>query len=62
VLLTTLLQMALLYVQPLSSFFGTKPLGARDLGLCVLASVVFFLYLELEKVWRLRRRRASSDA
>jgi Ca2+-transporting ATPase len=62
VLLTTLLQLALLYVPSLSSFFGTHPLGATELGLCVLASLVFFLYLEIEKLWRLRRRRASADA
>ncbi|MFM7734158.1 MAG: cation-translocating P-type ATPase [Cyanobium sp.] len=62
VVLTSALQLALLYVPSLSSFFGTQPLSASELGICVLVSVVFFLYLELEKVWRLWRRRAHADA
>jgi Ca2+-transporting ATPase len=61
VLLTTVLQLALLYVPPLASFFGTQPLSLRELGICVLVSGVFFLYLELEKVWRLWRRSANAD-
>jgi Ca2+-transporting ATPase len=55
VLVTTLLQLALLYVPPLSRFFGTTPLAGSDLGLCAAVSLVFFLYLELEKLVRLRR-------
>ena len=62
VLVTTLLQLALLYVPALASFFGTVPLSGRDLGICVGVSVLFFLYLEIEKMWRLRHRRASADA
>jgi Ca2+-transporting ATPase len=55
VLVTTLLQLALLYVPSLSRFFGTTPLAGSDLGLCAAVSLVFFLYLELEKLVRLRR-------
>jgi Ca2+-transporting ATPase len=62
VLLTTGLQLALLYVPALSRFFGTVPLSLHDLGICVGVSLVFFLYLEIEKVWRLWRRRANADA
>ncbi len=62
VVFTTLLQLSLLYVPVLSTFFGTVPLSARDLGICVGFSLLFFLYLELEKVWRLWRRRRSADA
>jgi Ca2+-transporting ATPase len=62
VLLTTALQLMLLYVPALSSFFGTTPLPLHDLGLCVGVSLVFFVYLELEKVVRLMRRRGHSDA
>jgi Ca2+-transporting ATPase len=62
VLLTTALQLALLYVPPLQRFFGTVPLSLHDLGICVAVSLVFFLYLELEKIWRLWRRRAHADA
>ena len=62
VVFTTLLQLSLLYVPVLSTFFGTVPLSARDLGICVGFSLLFFFYLELEKVWRLWRRRRSADA
>lgn len=62
VVLTTGLQMLLLYVPALSAFFGTTPLAASDLGVCVGFSLLFFLYLELEKIWRQWRRRASAHA
>jgi Ca2+-transporting ATPase len=62
VALTTLLQMLLLYVPALSNFFGTTPLHAEDLLLCIGFSLLFFLFLELEKIWRLWRRRANANA
>jgi Ca2+-transporting ATPase len=62
VLVTTALQLALLYVPPLQNFFGTVPLSLHDLGICVAVSLVFFVYLEMEKIWRLWRRRAHADA
>jgi Ca2+-transporting ATPase len=62
VLLTTVLQFALLYVPPLAGFFGTVPLSGRDLSICVGFSLLFFLYLELEKIWRLWRRHSQSHA
>jgi P-type Ca2+ transporter type 2C len=62
VVLTTGLQMLLLYVPALSNFFGTTPLTASDLGVCVGFSLLFFLYLELEKIWRQWRRQASTHA
>ncbi|MFN9623516.1 MAG: cation-translocating P-type ATPase [Cyanobacteriota bacterium] len=62
VVLTTALQLALLYVPPLARFFGTVPLSGRDLTICVGFSLLLFLYLELEKVWRLWRRRHQSHA
>jgi Ca2+-transporting ATPase len=62
VLVTTALQMVLLYVPALSNFFETTPLSLQDLAICVGFSLVFFLYLELEKIWRLWRRRAHADA
>ncbi|MFN9546229.1 MAG: cation-translocating P-type ATPase [Cyanobacteriota bacterium] len=62
VLLTTALQFALLYVSPLAQFFGTVPLSANDLAICVGFSLLLFLYLELEKVWRLWRLRSQSHA
>ena len=56
------LQLLLLYVPPLARFFGTTPLAAHDLLICVGFSLIFFLFLELEKIWRAWRRQASSDA
>jgi len=57
VLLTSALQLALLYVPALANFFGTVPLSGPDLVLCLGVSLLFFLYLELEKFLRLLRRR-----
>jgi Ca2+-transporting ATPase len=62
VALTTGLQLLLLYVPGLARFFGTTPLSGHDLLICVGFSLLFFLYLELEKLWRLWRRKASADA
>lgn len=62
VLLTSVLQLLLLYVPALASFFGTQPLSAHELLICVGFSLLLFLYLELEKIWRLWRRQASADA
>jgi Ca2+-transporting ATPase len=56
------LQFALLYVPPLADFFGTVPLSGKDLSICVGFSLLLFLYLELEKVWRLWRLRSQSHA
>jgi Ca2+-transporting ATPase len=61
VVLTSGLQLLLLYVPALSRFFGTVPLSGHDLLICVGFSLLFFLYLELEKIWRLWRRRAQAD-
>lgn len=49
VVFTALLQLSLLYVPVLGKFFGTVPLTATDLGISVGFSLLFFLYLELEK-------------
>ena len=62
VFLTSGLQMLLLYVPSLSKFFGTTPLSGHHLLLCVGFSLLFFLYLELEKIWRLWRRGVSANA
>jgi Ca2+-transporting ATPase len=59
VLVTILLQMALVYVPPLQQFFGTHSLSIADMEICIGFSLLFFVYLEAEKVWRGRRRRAA---
>jgi Ca2+-transporting ATPase len=61
VVLTSLLQLALLYVPSLASFFGTVPLSGHDLAICAGVSLIFFLYLELEKVLRLWQRQRNAD-
>ena len=61
VLLTSGLQLLLLYVPALAGFFGTQPLSGHELMICIGFSLLLFLYLELEKVWRLWRRRAHAD-
>jgi len=62
VLLTSGLQLLLLYVPALSGFFGTQPLSGQELLICVGFSLLLFLYLELEKLWRLWSRRRHADA
>jgi Ca2+-transporting ATPase len=61
VMATSLLQLALIYIPPLASFFGAEWLSARDLGVCVGFSLLLFVYLEAEKVLALwgRQRRAN---
>ncbi len=60
VVLTTGLQLMLLYVPALAQFFGTKPLAIDDLLVCIGFSLLFFLFLELEKIWRLWRCRSRA--
>jgi Ca2+-transporting ATPase len=60
VVLTSALQLALLYVPALSGFFGTTPLSLQELGICVGVSALFFVYLEAEKVVRLWSRRRAA--
>ena len=61
VVLTSGLQLALLYIAPLSDFFGTMPLSGRDLLVCVGVSLLFFVLLELDKLRVLSGRRRHSD-
>ena len=61
VVLTSGLQLLLLYVPWLSRFFGTVPLQGADLLICVGVSLVFFVYLEAEKLLRQWRRRATAN-
>lgn len=54
VLLTFVLQMAVLYVPALNPIFKTVPLTAAELGFCLILSSVVFFGVELEK-WGIRR-------
>ncbi|MDG2991015.1 cation-translocating P-type ATPase [Candidatus Synechococcus calcipolaris G9] len=59
VLLTTVLQLLLIYVTPLRLFFGTYWLSLRELAICVGCSFLIFVWVELEKIvlrfWRRSR-------
>ncbi len=61
VLGTALLQLALLAIAPVARFFGLAPLSAGDLGLCLGVSLLFVLYLELEKLLTARPPEALAD-
>jgi P-type Ca2+ transporter type 2C len=48
---TTLLQLALVYVPPFQSFFGTHPLDLLELGICVGFSLLMLVWIEGEKLF-----------
>jgi Ca2+-transporting ATPase len=50
VLITTGLQVALIYVPPLQDFFGLYSLSATELGICLGFSALMFVWLEAEKL------------
>ncbi len=62
VVLTTVLQLMLIYLPPLREFFGTHLLSMTDLLICIGFSSLMFVWVELEKLairlWY--RYRASS--
>ncbi|WP_439343685.1 cation-translocating P-type ATPase [Vacuolonema iberomarrocanum] len=51
VTLTTLLQLALIYVEPLRNFFGTEVLNSTELLICIGFSSLMFVWVELEKIF-----------
>ncbi len=55
VLVTTLLQLLLIYLAPLRSFFGTHLISPQELIICLGFSSLLFVWVEMEKVchrWR----------
>ncbi len=62
VLLTTLLQLALIYVAPLRSFFGTHYLTPLELAVCFGFSALMFVWIELEKLFTRSSRKERSLA
>lgn len=52
VVLTTILQISLLYVPLLRQFFGTEALTLRELTLCLGTSFVIFIAIEMDKLTR----------
>jgi Ca2+-transporting ATPase len=51
VVVTTILQLMLIYVQPLRSFFGTHILSTQELFICLGFSALVFVWIELEKLF-----------
>jgi len=47
---TTILQLLLVYVEPLRNFFGTHWLSGQELAICVGFSLLMFIWIELEKL------------
>lgn len=59
VVLTTVLQLMLIYVEPLRNFFGTHLLSPLELAICFGFSMLLFVWVELEKlIKQLRRKKA----
>ncbi|GAB4152170.1 MAG: cation-translocating P-type ATPase [Cyanobacteria bacterium J069] len=55
VVFTSLLQLALIYVEPLRNFFGTQLLSPLELLICIGFSLLMFVWVEMEKLvarWR----------
>jgi len=51
VVVTTILQLMLVYVPPLRDFFGTHYLNLQELGICIGFSALMFVWIELEKIF-----------
>ena len=51
VVLTTILQLMLVYVPPLRAFFGTHFISLPELGICLGFSALMFVWIELEKIF-----------
>jgi P-type Ca2+ transporter type 2C len=48
--LTSILQLLLIYVEPLRAFFGTHYLNMTELGVCIGTSTLVFVWVEMEKL------------
>jgi Ca2+-transporting ATPase len=60
--LTTLLQMATIYVPALNPIFKTEPLSFQELAICLAAAAVVGVVVELEKWWRRKQVPSSPHA
>ncbi|HEY9763963.1 MAG TPA: HAD-IC family P-type ATPase, partial [Trichocoleus sp.] len=62
VTLTTLLQLMLIYIEPLRNFFGTHILSPLELLVCVGFSLLLFVWVEMEKLVRQLRHAPPAAA
>jgi P-type Ca2+ transporter type 2C len=60
ILLTVILQLAVVYVPVLQAIFGTTAMPVVDLAVAVLAGLTMLLAVEAWK-WALRRRTPTAD-
>lgn len=51
VIITTILQLMLIYVAPLRAFFGTHWLSPTELAICLGFSSLLFIWVEMEKIF-----------
>ncbi|MBF2063945.1 MAG: cation-translocating P-type ATPase [Calothrix sp. C42_A2020_038] len=51
VVVTSILQLMLVYVEPLRNFFGTYVLGRTELLVCIGFSSLMFIWIEAEKIF-----------
>ncbi|MBD2199753.1 MULTISPECIES: cation-translocating P-type ATPase [Calothrix] len=51
VVVTTILQLMLVYVPPLRAFFGTHFINGTELAICIGFSALMFVWVELEKIF-----------
>lgn len=51
VIVTTILQLMLIYVEPLRAFFGTQYLTPFELLVCIGFSALMFVWIEMEKLF-----------
>ncbi|MDB9445336.1 cation-translocating P-type ATPase [Anabaena sp. CS-542/02] len=61
VVLTTILQLILIYLPPLRAFFGTHWLPPTELAICFGFSALMFVWIELEKLFLRLKGRSSFD-
>ncbi|MBE9113314.1 cation-translocating P-type ATPase [Nodosilinea sp. LEGE 07298] len=61
VLLTCVLQLMLIYVEPLRNFFGTHMLSSFELLICFGFSTLLFVWVEFEKIYRRLRGKIVRD-
>lgn len=61
VIITTVLQLMLIYVEPLRNFFGTHVISLQELAICFGFSTLLFVWVELEKVFRRVRGKVMRD-
>jgi Ca2+-transporting ATPase len=59
VVLSILMQLAVIYIKPLNAIFRTQPLSFQELAVCAGISAIVFLAVEAEKF--IRRTRAPRD-